>query len=106
MAGSQDGGIIGSAAMAGARSLARRRLAQTYASALIEKLKTGKFPSEIPVEGDLSIDPFSKMPLEYRKTLDGFMVYSIGENLVDDSGASRQPGGEQGPPPDIVLRYP
>lgn len=105
-AGSQDAGIIGSVAIAGARSLARRRLAQIYASALIEKLKTGMFPSEIPVKGDLSIDPFSKMPFEFRKTLDGFIVYSIGENLVDDNGASRPPNGEQGPPPDIVLRYP
>lgn len=55
---------------------------------------------------DLRIYPFSKLPLEYRKTLDGFLVYSISDNLVDDIGASRPPSGEQGPPPDIVVRLP
>jgi len=105
-AGSQDAGIIGSTAMAGARSLARRRLAQIYADCLIAKLKSGEFPSELPARGNLATDPFSKMAFEYRRTLDGFIVYSIGENLVDDDGASRPPEGEQGRPPDIVLRYP
>ena len=105
-AGSQDAGIIGNTAMAGARSLARRRLAHIYAECLIVKLKSGEFPAELTAKGDSSIDPFSKLPFEYRKTLDGFIVYSIGENLVDDDGATRPPGDEQGPPPDIVLRYP
>ena len=77
-----------------------------YASVLIEKLMNGAIPSELPAKGDTSLDPFSKLPFGYRKTLDGFLVYSIGENLVDDGGTSRPPGGEQGPPPDIVLRYP
>jgi len=31
-------------------------------------------------------DPFGKGPLSYRKTIDGFLLYSWGENLKDDGG--------------------
>ena len=31
-------------------------------------------------------DPFSPGPLTYKKTEDGFLLYSWGENLKDDDG--------------------
>jgi len=34
----------------------------------------------------LPIDPFSDKPLVYKKTNDGFTVYSVGLNFIDDGG--------------------
>lgn len=104
--GAQQSGIFGTAALASARSLSRRRLAKIYANALIAKLDQGDFPSTLPIQGEDITDPYSGSPFRYRSTMDGFLVYSVGENRQDDNGAMRLPNGEQGPPPDIVLRYP
>jgi hypothetical protein len=35
---------------------------------------------------ELPIDPFSDRPLVYRRTDDGFLLYSVGLNLKDDGG--------------------
>jgi hypothetical protein len=39
-------------------------------------------------------DPYSDGPLVYKKTDDGFILYSVGENLSDDGGrvARREDG--------------
>ncbi|HON90367.1 MAG TPA: hypothetical protein PKZ07_02270 [Sedimentisphaerales bacterium] len=43
-------------------------------------------------------DPFGQGPLTYRRTADGFVLYSWGQNLVDDGG---RPGtGQDGRPRD------
>lgn len=34
----------------------------------------------------MPIDSFSDKPLVYRKTDDGFTLYSVGENCIDDGG--------------------
>jgi hypothetical protein len=35
---------------------------------------------------ELPLDPFSHEPLDYHKTGDGFMLYSVGTNFTDDGG--------------------
>ena len=50
-----------------------------YPESLAELVKVG-FLEEVP------IDPFSDEPLVYRKTDDGFILYSVGMNFVDDGG--------------------
>ncbi len=40
------------------------------------------------------VDPFNGKPLQYRKTDSGFVVYSIGENLVDDGGTTSEKNRE------------
>lgn len=45
----------------------------------------------------LPADPFGAGPLSYRRTADGFLLYSWGENLTDD-------GGVQGLGPDGAPR--
>lgn len=35
---------------------------------------------------EIPIDPYSGRPMGYRKTADGFLLYSWGENLADDGG--------------------
>jgi hypothetical protein len=32
------------------------------------------------------IDPYSDRPLVYRRTDDGYLLYSVGSNRVDDGG--------------------
>ena len=56
------------------------------------------YPSDLPqvvtdyidsVKGllkEVPIDPFSDKPLVYRKTDDGFILYSVGFDLIDNDG--------------------
>jgi hypothetical protein len=46
----------------------------------LEELITTGYLKELP------IDPWSDKPLVYKKTDEGFMLYSIGENFKDDGG--------------------
>jgi len=48
------------------------------------------------------IDPFTNEPLKYRRTENGYVVYSVNENLVDDGGEGDLARGRK----DIVGRYP
>ncbi|MGD0571871.1 MAG: hypothetical protein ABSB11_02480 [Sedimentisphaerales bacterium] len=51
----------------------------TFPDNLDELVKTG-YLTKLPE------DPFSPSPLTYKKTADGFLLYSWGENLKDDGG--------------------
>lgn len=56
------------------------------------RLRTGQFPDSLEklVETgylkELPPDPYSHTPLVYRRTPDGFTLYSIGRNKMDDGG--------------------
>ena len=55
------------------------------------RLKEGKLPETVDalVPGYLAevyIDPFDGKPLRYKRTEPGYMVYSVGEDGVDDGG--------------------
>jgi hypothetical protein len=47
-------------------------------------------------------DPYTGLPLQYRLTADGAVVYAVGPNGADDGGTTRDPAGAQ--PKDIGLR--
>lgn len=52
--------------------------------------KQGKYPDSLKKlnsKVELPKDPFSNEPYIYRKVTNGFMVYSVGKNLVDDMGS-------------------
>lgn len=51
---------------------------------------------------EIPIDPFTNEPLKYRPTKDGYVVYSVAYNLVDDGGEGDL--ASQGK--DVVGRYP
>jgi hypothetical protein len=56
------------------------------------------------VEEALLSDPFSSSKLRYKKTPDGFLVYSLGADGTDEGGrALRTPGSDR---VDIVFQYP
>ena len=63
----------------------------TVASMLYEK-QNGAYPESLRslIDGGymdkVPQDPFSDGPLVYRKTDDGFMLYSVGLNMIDDDG--------------------
>ena len=46
----------------------------------LEVLQKSEYLKQIP------IDPYSDEPLVYKVTDDGFMLYSVGENFIDDGG--------------------
>ena len=65
------------------RSLRVLNALQTRVSAgsdLVPKLTDLGLPEEA------TIDPFNGEPLHVRKLPEGWMVYSVGSNLVDDGG--------------------
>jgi hypothetical protein len=47
----------------------------------LEKLVDGGYLKQLPA------DPFSGGALVYKKTDDGFTLYSVGLDMVDDGGA-------------------
>ena len=57
---------------------------------------TPKFLSSLPV------DPFGDGPFHYRRTDDGFLLYSVGVNGQDDGGSGF--GGESESGDDILSR--
>jgi hypothetical protein len=55
----------------------------------IYRLKYKKLPenlTEAVSEQNLVLDPFNNQEFRYVKTAEFYQVYSVGENLADDSG--------------------
>jgi hypothetical protein len=56
------------------------------------QLDTGQYPDDLGllVEAgylrELPMDPYSDKPLVYKRTADGFTLYSVSENFTDDGG--------------------
>ena len=79
-------------AVVGWRLKTHREATLTILAALRFQKEKGKFPDnleELVAAGYLTKlpqDPFSPGPLTYKKTADGFLLYSWGENLKDDNG--------------------
>jgi hypothetical protein len=81
-----------------ARYDARLRDAQAAIAIERSRLATGKLPDQL---GDLvpkflpavPADPFDGEPLRYRKLARGYVVYSVGEDMVDNGGAEKNSQG-------------
>lgn len=76
-----------------ALAIERFRQEQGRLPTKLEEL-TPKYASSLP------IDPFDGAPLRYRADANGYLVYSVGGNGVDDGGAD----SESGQPLDVVVR--
>ncbi|MBI1313359.1 hypothetical protein GC176_18865 [bacterium] len=66
----------------------------------------GEFPETIDslipkFADDMPVDLFSGAPLKYRRTADGFVLYSVGKNETDDGGRTF---GDENPGDDLVVR--
>ncbi|HVT11222.1 MAG TPA: hypothetical protein VHE55_03065 [Fimbriimonadaceae bacterium] len=80
---------------------ASRRIAATSIRLLQDRLTKGSLPATLPNYGAVSVDPFDGKPLRYRLNRDGFTIYSIDRDGVDNGGTAPV-GGKQG---DLVRTY-
>lgn len=75
----------------------------------IYRKENGNFPESLDdlvpdILNQKPIDPFNSLPLIYERIDDGYLIYSIGPDLIDDSAKIEwKKGKEKG---DIVYRYP
>lgn len=66
--------------------IAVRRMATLCVNLADLKIKHGAFPSTLPDLGKNSIDPYSGRLFHYRLRGAGFLLYSVGQDRVDDNG--------------------
>jgi len=81
-----------------AGEVAWMRLVGCTAAIRLHKLRTGKYPASLEALqlGEMSIDPFSGKPFVYKTDPRfGFLLYSVSENRVDDSGQSPYGGAPE-----------
>jgi hypothetical protein len=88
------------------RSEAKRAILIAQVALQIYRNEKGKYPRTLDqLKGTLDViplDPFLNEPLKYRPTQDGYVVYSVNENLVDDQGEQSDKKEDK----DIVGRAP
>ena len=92
-----------------AAAQAHLQVAQTGLALLRHKLAHGAYPatlSEIDPQflTENPLDPFTGHPLVYRPEGDGFLLYSLGENLADDNGTPESPDNRNSRAFDVVWR--
>lgn len=97
---------ISRARIAFVRDKATRSMLRAEIALRIYRNQKGQYPESLAaLKGtveDIPVDPFTNEPLKYKRTEDGFVVYSVNENLVDDGGEI----GERKEDKDLVRRYP
>ena len=82
--------------------LAKARITQAGLAALQYKRENGAYPPDLQTLGKSKlVDPFGGKPLVYRTIPSGFIIYSVGKNLIDDEGSAD--GGDKAK--DIVWRH-
>jgi len=88
------------------RAAAQMRITRAGLALLRYRETNGAFPDTLDALGLEGLaDPFVEpSELLYRKTPDGFVVYSVGADQKDNDGSPRQPKGEADY--DIVWRFP
>jgi hypothetical protein len=71
------------------RREARERTVRAAARILEFEARHGRFPERLDEVGEVPMDPFVDEPLRYRRTEDGFRVYSVGPSRRDHGGHAR-----------------
>ncbi|MCW3052043.1 MAG: hypothetical protein JWN14_1213 [Chthonomonadales bacterium] len=88
------------------RIKAQRRLRRTLFALLAYRQREGHFPITLSLLAPSApSDPYIHQPLHYRQTAKGFLLYSVGTNLIDDGG-NATPTKKGDLPPDIVTVFP
>lgn len=88
---------------------ANARVVQTGLALLRHKIAHGAYPptlAEVDPSflAEIPLDPFTGQPLVYRPEGDGFVLYSLGENLRDDDGTEEAKNNKKSKAFDIVWR--
>ncbi len=76
-----------------AAAIERYRLAQGTPPDQLEDLVPGYL-------GNVPLDPYDEQPLRYRREGEGYIIYSVGDNLADEGGAE----GRTARDGDVVFR--
>lgn len=83
------------------QDLTRHRQSRQMLDVLAFRARTGRLPKDLREAGTPQFDPFDGALLRYRPQGDGFVIYSVGENGVDEGGMPQR--GYQG---DILFQLP
>lgn len=83
---------VSACATADARVTANRQLTEVMLRIAIHRSETGAYPDNLSPEVSATppTDTFQGEPLVYEKTEDGFLLYSLGANGIDDGGSREQ----------------
>ena len=81
-------------------------LNQIAAAAVLHRSEHGEYPTELEdltptFLPSIPVDRFADGPLKYERTDDGFRLYSVGKNMIDDNGVSDDDEDAEGD--DIVV---
>ena len=83
---------------------ARLSSAEIALRLLVYREDNGEFPETLEeLNEDIPLDPFTGKSFLYRRGGEGFVIYSVGENLVDDGGIFEK--DDKGKRPDIGFTY-
>lgn len=93
---------VQAAIVAEERAHTQTRLLQIAVALAAYRAEHGAYPETLDELSDLPTDLYTGEPFRYRRTDEGYLLYSVGPNLKDDNGA----GFEHRPHHDIVLRQP
>ena len=72
--------------------LTRHRLLRQMLDVLDFRARIGRMPKGLREAGTVQFDPFDGMPMRYTPQGSGFVIYSVGQNGVDEGGTSSQRG--------------
>ncbi len=94
-----------------AKLQANARVTQTGLALLRHQSAHGAYPPTLAeidptLLAEAPLDPFTGKPLVYRPEGDGFVLYSLGENLTDDGGTAESTDNRATKAFDIVWRLP
>jgi hypothetical protein len=81
---------------------ARRAVVHALLVILNYKQLHGRYPGTLKEAGVKTLDPFTGEPLKLKLEGEGFVVYSLGQDLVDNGGTPPERFSTKG---DIVARY-
>ncbi len=90
--------VFSQAAAAVGKAETNRRLTQATIALMHLHNRTGSYPSKLPSSA-LFIDPFSDKPFVYKPAKDGFLLYSLDQDGVDNGGSIKSVNSQR----DIVV---
>lgn len=80
------------------QSKAKRQMAALAALLVAHHASEGSYPESLanlshPLPQTLTVDPYQQMPYMYKRTEEGFLLYSCGPNGTDDGGSRLDSSG-------------
>jgi hypothetical protein len=96
------------AIVAQTRSLARLDLSRLAFALAACRAESGSYPDTLDTVvpehlAEMPLDPFVDRPFHYERSAEGFRLYSVGDNMIDDGGRTfdSEPRGD-----DILIETP